>query len=279
MKIAILSINPHLYSTKKLVEAFNIRGHQTKIINYTETFYRLGETNSEFQIIIPRSWHKIVYEFFINLQTHTHAKRFVLNSMDAILFSKNRVFSLQKIAQENTPIPATLVGSQLNSKNYADFKNFFGSSKFLVKPIYGAQGEAISLIQSEVDWNNLKNNLNFEFYFQEYLEECQGEDIRTLILGNTIIGSMRRKNSRSFLANIHQGGIGEKVELTSEEKSLVLKVASSLKLDFVGIDFLRSKKGPLIIDINSTPGFEGIDQTLGINSAELVVDHCLQATQ
>ncbi|MFN8369200.1 MAG: RimK family alpha-L-glutamate ligase [Bacteriovoracaceae bacterium] len=279
MKIGILSVNPHLYSNQRLIEAFQNRGHLTKIINYTESFYKLGDTSNEFDIIIPRSWHKIIYEFFVNLNSHTNSKLYVLNTMPSILLSKNRIFTLQKLAQNGIAIPTTLVGSILNKNNYEDFKTLFQSNSFLVKPIYGSQGRDIKLIQNRVEWDGLKLQLNFEYYFQEFIQESRGVDLRVLVLGKNIIGGMIRKNKTHFLSNIHQGGIGEKVDLTKEEKDLALNVASILKLDFVGVDILRSNRGPLVIDINSTPGFEGLDKALKIDTAGLIADYTLKIIQ
>ncbi len=282
MNIAILSRGEALYSTKSLLNAGETRNHILEVIDpmYCNLSIENGKPQLLFQneliddlhAIIPRIGASNTY-FGSNVVRHFEAMGvFTVASSEGILNSRDKWSCFQKLAQNQIPIPKTIYASFFEFEE--QLKTFEGKP-VIIKLLEGTHGEGVILtesVQNALATIETLNAAGVKFVLQEYIEEANGEDVRAIIVDGVVVAAMKRKcKNGDFRSNLHRGGTSEIIELSSEEEKVAIKAAKALNLGFCGVDILQSKNGPLVLEVNSTPGLEGIEGTTGRNISKSVI--------
>lgn len=284
MKIFILSVGENIYSTQRLVEEAEHRGHQVRVINHTKCSVKLGKGKPQIvfegeniidepDVIIPRiggsvSRHgaAIVKEFEMNGIFSTARSL-------GILRAQNKVRTLQIMNRKNIPIPQTVFS--INPQNIDEQIELLGGPPVIIKLQEGTQGLGVILAESKKSAKSIMDtfyNMNASFMLQEFVEESNGEDIRAIVVGNKVVASMKRIGEKGeFRSNIHRGGTGEKVTLSDKERKMALRATNYLSLPVAGVDMIRSKKGPLLIEVNASPGLQGVEAYTKENVAAHII--------
>jgi ribosomal protein S6--L-glutamate ligase len=287
MKIGILSNGPGNYSTKRLKEEAKLRGHEVKIIKYRECYasieqnkptvsYR-GEELGHFDVIIPRIAANMTgYGTAIVRQMETQGIYTPVSSI-AISRSRNKLRSLQLLAKAGVGIPKTVFSR--NSTDIDSLIEKLGGTPVIIKLARGTHGNGVVLAESKKAAKSvlqafyLTNEDGTNVLLQEFIEESAGTDIRAFVVGNRVVASMKRQSlDDDFRSNLHKGGEGTKIKLTDEETKMAVKAAKSMGLSIAGVDLMRSERGPLILEVNASPGF-GIEKVTGRNVAAAIIDY------
>ncbi len=284
MRIIILSRNGKLYSHRRLLEAGRIRGHDMRVVNplhcymnivasRPEMHYRSGEILASADAIIPRIGASVTFYGTAILRQFETMGVYPLNESIAILRSRDKLRSMQLLAKKGIPMPVT--GFANSPQNTEDLIDLVGGAPVVIKLLEGTQGKGVLLAethQSAVSIINAFKGLHANILVQEYIAEAKGSDIRCFVIGDKVIAAMlRTAKEGEFKANVHQGGQASPVKLTSQERSMAVKAAKTMGLRVAGVDLIRSQRGPLVLEINSSPGLEGIEHATGINIAEKII--------
>ncbi|SRR6266550_394272 len=284
MKIAILSKGPGNYSTKRLKEEALKRGHEVRVINYAKCYVKIeqnrpvvryeGKDLSTFDALIPRiassytRYGTAVLRQFEIQGIYTTAKSI------AITRSRDKLRSMQLLAQAGIGIPKTLFASETAS--FDDLIEQAGGAPLIIKVARGTHGNGVVLAETPKAAKAVMQAFyveNVSFLVQEFVKESAGTDIRAIVVGNRVVASMMRQSlDEDFRSNLHQGGEGKVVKLTEEERRTAIKTARAMGLPFCGVDMMRSSRGPLVLEVNSSPGF-GIEKVTGRNIAEKVIEY------
>jgi len=283
MKIAILSQNDALYSTQRLKKAGEAQGHQIEVINYLSClanitshnphiFYK-GKILEKFDAIIPRiGGIKSFYGAAIVRQFELMGT-FTPNNSQAIALSRNKLSSLQTLAREGINIPKT--GFVNDAQDIDSLIDSLGGTPLIIKILEGSQGIGVILAENQQSAKSIIEafqSSNINILIQEYIEEAKGADLRCFIIDNQIVASMQRQSPQAeFRSNLHRGGKAIEMKLTAQERAIALKSAKILGLKLAGVDLLRSQHGPLVVEVNSSPGLKGIETTSGINIADKII--------
>ena len=283
MNIAILSKNPHLYSTQRLKEAAEQRGHTAKIVNTLRCYMNITSKNPEvhyggkklehFDAVIPRIGASITFYGTAVVRQFEMMGVFTLNESVAISRSRDKLRSLQLLARKGIGMPIT--GFSRSPDDVRDLINIASGAPLVIKLIEGTQGigvvlaETTKAAESVIEaFMGLKANIKV----QEYIQEASGEDIRCFVIGDKVVASMRRKAKEGeFRSNLHRGGTASLIKITPEERKTALKAAHVMGLNVAGVDILRSSRGPLVLEVNSSPGLEGIEKSTGEDIAEQII--------
>lgn len=287
MKIAILSNGPGNYSTKRLKEEAVKRGHDVRVIKYRECYASIeqnnptvsykGEDLERFDAIIPRiASYMTRYGTAIVRQLEMQGVYSVSNSI-AISRSRDKLRSMQVLAKAGVGIPKTVVSR--NSTDIDDLIDKLGGTPVIIKLARGTHGNGVVLAESKKAAKSvlqafyLTNEDGTNILLQEFIKESAGTDIRAFVVGSRVVASMKRQSlDDDFRSNLHKGGEGTPVKLTDEERKMVVKAAKSVGLNVAGVDFMRSSRGPLILEVNASPGF-GIEKVTGRDIAGAVIDY------
>ncbi|TKD65035.1 RimK family alpha-L-glutamate ligase [Flavobacterium sp. ASW18X] len=286
MDIAILSVSLHVHSTRRLVEEAQKAGHYVELIDHTKCSVKLGEGNPkiffgsedvthEFDAIIPRIGTKvtkhgaaIVKQFEINGVFSTARSA-------AISRARNKVATLQILAKNGLPIPETLFS--INPNNIEDQLRLLGGPPVIIKLQEGTQGLGVILAETKKSAKSIIDTfykMDTSILIQKFIEEANGEDIRIIVIGKKVVASMKRTSDMDeFRSNIHRGGLGEAVKLTPREKFIALQATQLLGLGVAGVDLIRSANGPLILEVNASPGLKGVEAATGINVAKRIIQY------
>ncbi len=284
MTIFILSVSDQIYSTQRIYKEANRRGHNVRIINHLKCAIKLTNGKPEIiyngeniidipDVIIPR----------IGASSTRHGaavvKEFELNGVYStatslgILQSQNKVRTLQIMNRKNIPIPDTLFS--VNPENIGEQIDLLGGAPIIIKLQEGTHGAGVILAESKKSAKSIIDTMystNANILLQEFIQESNSEDIRAFVVGNKVVSSMKRKGLEDdFRSNIHQGGSGFKVSLSEEEEIMAIKAAQYLSLPVTGVDLIRSKRGSLLIEVNSTPGLQGIEAYTKDNIAKAII--------
>jgi len=282
MNIAILSRGEALYSTKSLLNAGEARNHTMEVLdpsycnltveNEKAVLYFQNELVDDLHAIIPRIGASNTY-FGTNVVRHFEAMGiFTVASSEGISNSRDKWTCFQILAKHQIPVPRTV---------YASFFEFeeqlktFNGKPIIIKLLEGTHGEGVILTESPQNALATIETLNaagVKFLLQEYIEEANGADIRAIVVDGVVVATMKRKcKSGDFRSNLHRGGTSETISLSPTEEKIAIKAAKAMNLGFCGVDILQSKNGPLVLEINSTPGLEGIENTSGRNVSKSVI--------
>jgi len=286
MKIAILSNGNANYSTKRLVAEAESRGHQVKVIKYRkcylsldakhpEVFYK-GKKVEGFDAIIPRISNRMTRYGCAIVRQFEMQGLWTASSSIAIVRARDKLRSAQILTKNGVDTPRTFV-----SRNTTDIDALLDQIGLpvIIKLAYGTHGNGVVLAEtrkaakSALQAFYLYNEDGTNILIQEYIEESAGTDIRAFVVGSRVVASMQRRSlDDDFRSNLHKGGEGTKIKLTDEEKKIAVKAARAMGLQIAGVDLMRSKRGPLVLEVNASPGF-GIEKITGRNVAAKIIDY------
>jgi len=285
MKIAILSRNEALYSTKALVNAAQKRGHEVHIIDYLHCYMNItskkpaihyhGKVLPTFDAIIPRIGAKRTFYGTAVVRQLETMGTYSINPSIAITRSRDKLRSHQLLAMKGIDMPLT--GLAHSPENLDDLIDTMGGAPLIIKLVEGTQGVGVVLAETKKAVKSVVQTLmglNANIIIQEYIEEAKGADIRCFVVGEKVVASMMRTaESGEFRANIHRGAKAESIKITKAEREIAIKAAKVMGLRMAGVDFIRSERGPLVLEINSSPGLEGIETVTQKDVAGLVITH------
>lgn len=287
MQIAILATNPKLYSHQRLKAAGEEAGHQVAIINPLYCYmnvaaanppmihYRGGEPLPHFDAVIPRIGVSNTYYGTAVLRHMEAMGIYTLNKSIAIARSRDKFRSLQILARKGIPMPLTCFAQSPDDPD--DLVNMVGGAPLVLKLLEGTQGKGVILAdshQSAVSIINTFKEMQANLLVQEFIEESRGTDIRCFVIGDKVVAAMKRQAKEGeFRANVHQGGCGLKVKLSAKERSIAVAATKTMGLKVAGVDLIRSDHGPLVLEINSSPGLEGIEKITQINIATKIIQY------
>jgi len=284
MKIAILSRGPLLYSTQSLVRAGQSRGHEMHIVDHTRCTLAMGSRYPQiyydgrqlprFDAIIPRIGASVTQQGAAVISQFEMMHAFTVAKSDALLHCRDKLRCLQKLARSGIAIPHTV--SVVTGQDLHSALHTVGGLPVVIKLLESTHGVGVILAET---YRNAEatveafQRLKERVILQEFIKEVQGADIRAIVVAGRVVAAMERQaKPGEFRSNLHRGASAVKVMLTEKEEALVTKVARLMGLDFAGIDFLRSKRGGLIMEVNASPGLEGIENTTGIDVAGSVIE-------
>lgn len=286
MKIAILATNPRLYSHKRLVEAGIEAGHEVRIINPLFCYmnvaassptvhYQGGELLPQFDAVIPRIGASNTFYGTAVLRHMETMGMYSVNESIAIARSRDKFRSLQLLARKGIAMPLT--GFAQSPDNTEDLIRMVGGAPLVIKLLEGTQGKGVIFAdshQSAVSIINAFKEMHANILVQEYIQESRGTDIRCFVIGDKVVAAMKRQAKEGeFRANVHQGGKAMKVKLSPQERAVAIAAAKTMGLKVAGVDLVRSNHGPLVLEINSSPGLEGIESTTHINIAGKIIHY------
>lgn len=284
LKIAVLASNPELYSNKRLMEAGKLRGHEMVFLDVKQCYmkldtvtpeirYRGGNVINDFDAVIPRIKTSMTFYGCAILRMFNSLGTYCLNEAESISSSRDKLFSSQLFSKNDIQIPTTgFAKSPLDTKDLIDM---VGGAPLIIKLLESTQGKGVVLAETSKAAESVINafkSLNANILVQEFIKEANGKDLRCFVVDGKIVASIERSAAKGeFRANIHQGGSASIVKITAEEKKLALKSAKILNLPVAGVDLIRSKKGPLLLEVNSSPGLEGIETATGKDIAGSII--------
>ena len=283
MKIAILSRKSSLYSTRRLKEAGQQRGHDMQVIDYLRCYMNItshkpmviyqGNPLEDYNAIIPRIGASQSFYGAAVVRQFEMMGVFPANESQAISRSRDKLRCLQLLARAGIGLPVT--GFANSTKDVAGLINIVGGAPLVVKLLEGTQGIGVVLAETAQAAESVIEafrGLDANILVQEYIREAGGADIRCLVVGGRVIAAMRRQaRPGEFRSNLHRGGSAEKVKLTPEERTTAVRAAKAMGLNVAGVDVLRSNHGPVVIEVNSSPGLEGIETATGVDVAAAII--------
>ncbi len=272
MKIGILSRGPELYSTRRLVEAAEQRGHEAQVINpllcymnitsSRPTVYQKGKTLEDFDAIIPRIGASITFYGAAVLRQFEVMGVYSLNESVAITRSRDKLRSLQLLARKGVGLPVT--GFAHSTIYTQDLIDMVGGAPLVIKLLEGTQGVGVVLAETENSGKSVIEafkGLNANILVQEYIKEAKGSDLRCFVVGGRVVATMMRQGKEGeFRSNLHRGGSSKQVRITAQERTTAVQAAQIMGLNVAGVDMLRANHGPVVMEVNSSPGLEGIEK-------------------
>lgn len=284
MKIAILSRNPRIYSTHRLVAAARKRGHSIRVINPLRCYMNItsakpmvhyrDEQLNDFDAIIPRIGASITFYGTAIVRQFEMMGVQAMNESTAITRSRDKLRCLQILSRAGIGLPITSYAH--STKMTKKIIEMVGGAPCVIKLIEGTQGKGVILagdMQAAESTIDGLRQMKAHFLVQQFIPESNGQDIRAFVIGDKVVASMMRvAKTGEFRANLHRGGSAKTVELTEAEKTMAVNAAQALGLHVAGVDLLRSSKGPLVIEVNSSPGLQGIEATTGLDIADMVIE-------
>jgi ribosomal protein S6--L-glutamate ligase len=285
LRIALLSRDPTLYSTRRLVEAAQARGHEVRIIDVLRCYMNLGtqaqaihyggEALPDFDAVIPRIGASVTAYGTAVLRQFEMMGVFPLNESVAIVRARDKLRSLQLLSRKGVGLPVT--GCARTPDDIEDLIKMVGGPPLVIKPLEGTQGIGVVLADTEPAVKGLIEafmGLRADILVQEYIREAAGADIRCFVIGDRVVAAMKRQaGPGEFRSNLHRGGTASPIRITPQERALALRAARIMGLAVAGVDILRADRGPLVLEVNSTPGLEGIEGASGKDIAGLMIEH------
>lgn len=284
MKIAVLSRNRELYSTRRLVEAAKERGHEVRVIDYLRCYMNITATKPEviyqgkpiegLHAIIPRIGAEHTFYGTAVVRQFEVLGVATANGSQPIARARDKLRSLQLLAREGIALPVTAFAH--SPKDVDNVIELVGGAPLVLKLLEGTQGIGVVLAENHNAAESVIQafrGLDANILVQEFIKEARGEDIRAFVVGQRVVAAMRRTSAQGeFRANIHRGGKASRIKLSPEERSMAMRATKTLGLKVAGVDMLRSNHGPVVLEVNSSPGLEGIETATGINVAGKVVE-------
>lgn len=285
MNIVILSRNELLYSTARLKEAIEQRGWSAVVVDFlrcsttTEKnkhiIHYKGDELGLVDGVIPRIGASRTFYGAAIVRHFEMMGVLTLNKSIALARSRDKLRSLQILSKHGIDMPKTVFASNL--ANVDDVIEMAGGTPIVIKILEGTQGVGVVLAETKKAAKSVLDafyGMQVNILIQEFIEEANGEDIRAFVIGGEVVGAMKRCGGEGdFRSNLHRGGKAQSVKLTRAEKSLAINASKAMGLDVSGVDMLRSKRGPLVMEVNSSPGLEGIENATGLDIASKVIDY------
>lgn len=283
MKIALLARNPKLYSHRRLIEAAQARGHEMVPINTLRVtmnitshrpaaFYN-GVAMQRFDAVIPRIGASITFYGLAVLRQFEMMGVWSLNESVAIGRSRDKLRSLQILARKGLGLPVTAFAH--DPRQTDEVLEMVGGAPAVIKLLEGTQGIGVVLGETAMSAKSVIEafrSANVNILVQEFIKEAKGSDIRALVVGNKVVAAMERTGAKGdFRSNLHRGGTSRAIKITPEERSTAVRAARALGLNVAGVDLLRANHGPVIIEVNSSPGLEGIEHATGKDIAGAII--------
>ncbi|MFC2187456.1 30S ribosomal protein S6--L-glutamate ligase [Peijinzhouia sedimentorum] len=289
MKIAILSRNPNLYSTRRMVEAAKARGHEAVVIDHLKCdifiepndphiLYR-GHRLEGIDAIVPRIGASVTFYGTAVVRQFEMMNVFSATESQSIVRSRDKLRSLQILSRAGLGMPKTAFTNYSNKEH--NLVEEIGGAPLIIKLLEGTQGLGVVLAETRKAAQSVIeafNGLKARIIVQEFIKESKGADIRAFIVNGEVVGAMKRQGKEGeFRSNLHRGGTASIIKLSRAEKAAALKAASVLGLAIAGVDMLQSARGPLIMEVNSSPGLQGIETATGIDIAGKIIEYIEQA--
>lgn len=284
MKIAILSRNRKLYSTRRLVEACNKRGHEAMVVDVLHSYMNIasskpevhvkGESLPTFDAIIPRIGASVTFYGTAVLRQFEMMGAYPLNESVAITRSRDKLRSLQLLSRRGIGMPNT--GFAHDPDDIQDLIKMAGGTPLVIKLLEGTQGIGVVLAETKKAAESVIEafmGLKANIMVQEYIKEAGGSDIRCFVVGDKVVAAIKRQaQPGEFRSNLHRGGSASLVKISPKERTTAIKAAKIMGLNVAGVDLLRSERGPLVMEVNSSPGLEGIETATGKDVASMIIE-------
>jgi len=288
MKIAILSRNSKLYSTKRLVEAAKQRNHEIKVYDTLKCYMDIatmrpgisyqGERITGIDAVIPRIGASITSYGLAVLRQFEMMGVYPLNESVAIGRSRDKLRSSQLLSRKGIGLPITAIAHDF--ENTQHIIDLVGGAPLVIKLLAGTQGRGVVLAETNKAAESVIDafrELHADFMIQEYIKEAGGADIRCFVIGEKVVAAMKRQAKEGeFRSNLHRGGTAGLIKLTPEERSTAARAANIMGLNVAGVDILRSNHGPVVLEVNSSPGLEGIEKATGKDIAGMIIDFIIK---
>ncbi|QFT85834.1 Ribosomal protein S6 modification protein [Halomonas sp. THAF12] len=285
MHIALLSRNRRLYSTRRLIEAAEQRGHTTRVVDTLRCYMSIashqpsihykGEQLEPFDAVIPRIGASITFYGCAVLRQFEMMNTPVLNDSVSITRSRDKLRSLQLLSRKGIGLPVT--GFAHSPDDIPDLITMVRGAPLVIKLLEGTQGIGVVLAETNQAAESVIQafmGMKANIMVQEYIKEAKGADIRCLVIGDKVVASMKRQAAEGeFRSNLHRGGSASVIRITPEERSTAIRAAKAMGLRVAGVDLLRSNHGPVIMEVNSSPGLQGIETATGKDIAGLIIEH------
>ena len=284
MKLAILSRNSKLYSTQRLIEAARSRGHTVRVLDPLRCYMRIapgafemhykGRVLSDYDAVLPRIGASVTFYGTAVLRQFEMMGVYTPNGSDAILRARDKLRCHQLLAKQDIGLPRTVFGD--NPDDTADLLHMLGKPPHIIKLTEGTQGNGVILaerISASRSVIEAFRGLYANFLVQEFIGEAKGSDVRCFVVGSEVVASMRRQARKGeFRSNLHRGGSAKAVQLNDEERETAIRAAKVMGLNVAGVDLLRSRRGPLVLEGSSSPGLEGVEVATGGNGGGRVLE-------
>ena len=284
LRIALLASNPNLYSNKRIMEAAEARGHEIVFLNVEHSYmkldanspeirYRGGNILKAYDAIIPRIKPAVTFYGCALIRQFDTLGVYCQNSAEAITQSRDKLFASQLFSRNDIHIPIT--GFAKSPMDTKDLIRMVNGAPLIIKLLESTQGKGVVLAETNKAAESVINafkSVQTNILVQEFIKEANGQDIRCFVVDGKVVASIQRQAEKGeFRANIHQGGKASIIKITPEEKKLALKASKVLNLAVAGVDIIRSNKGPLLLEVNSSPGLEGIENATGKDIANIMI--------
>jgi ribosomal protein S6--L-glutamate ligase len=285
MKIAMLARNANLYSHKRLKEAAEARGHSLDIINTLQCYmniasrrpeiYYNGENLTGYDAVIPRIGASVTFYGLAVLRQFEMMGVYPLNESVAIGRSRDKLRSMQLLARDGIGLPVTAFAH--DAKKAGDIVELAGGTPVVIKLLEGTQGIGVVLADTNRSAKSVIEafrGANVNIMAQEFIKEAGGTDIRAIVVGGKVIASMQRTGAEGdFRSNLHRGGSAKLIKISPEERATAVRAAKSMGLEVCGVDMLRANHGPVVMEVNSSPGLEGVENATGLDIAGKIIEH------
>ncbi|MDT8880768.1 30S ribosomal protein S6--L-glutamate ligase [Halomonas saccharevitans] len=285
MHIALLSRNRNLYSTRRLIEAAEQRGHSARVVDTLRCYMSIashhpsihykGEELEPFDAVIPRIGSSVTFYGCAVLRQFEMMGTYVLNDNVSITRSRDKLRSLQLLSRKGLGLPIT--GFAHSPDDIPDLITMVRGAPLVIKLLEGTQGIGVVLAETNQAAESVIQafmGMKANIMVQEYIKEAKGADIRCLVIGDKVVASMKRQAAEGeFRSNLHRGGSASSIRITPEERSTAIRAAKAMGLRVAGVDLLRSNHGPVIMEVNSSPGLQGIETATGKDIASLIIEH------
>jgi ribosomal protein S6--L-glutamate ligase len=284
VRLAILSTGKAIYSTRRLTEAAKERGHDVQVVNHTRCYMNIvahnpsvhynGEELPAFDAVIPRIGASVTFYGTAVVRQFEMMGVYCVNESVAISRSRDKLRALQLLARKGVGLPVT--GFASAPRDTEDLLNIVSGTPVVIKLLEGTQGVGVVLAETRKAAESVIDafrGLKANFLVQEFIKEAGGADIRCLVIGEKVVAAMKRQAQKGeFRSNLHRGGTAEIVKLTPEERSTAVRAARIMGLNVAGVDLLRANHGPVVMEVNSSPGLEGIEKNTGKDVAGMIIE-------
>ncbi|MBB5519823.1 30S ribosomal protein S6--L-glutamate ligase [Amphiplicatus metriothermophilus] len=284
MKLALMCRNPNLYSHRRLAEAATARGHEIEVVDHLRCYINItshrpsvryqGRDLPKYDAVIPRIGASVTFYGAAVLRQFEVMGVYPVNESVAITRSRDKLRSLQLLARKGVGLPVTVFAHR--TSNAEEVINLVGGPPVIIKLLEGTQGIGVILGETQQAAESIIQafaGANINILVQEFIKEAGGEDIRCLVVGGKVVASMRRKGKEGeFRSNLHRGGSADRVKITPAERSTAISAARAMGLNVCGVDMLRSNHGPVVMEVNSSPGLEGVEKATGVDVAGKIIE-------
>lgn len=289
MKIAMMARNPNLYSHRRLKEAAEARGHELNIINTLRCYmnivsrrpeiYYNGEKLEGYHAVIPRIGASVTFYGLAVLRQFEMMGTYPLNESVAIGRSRDKLRSMQLLARDGVGLPVTTFAH--DPKQTEEVLKLAGGAPIVIKLLEGTQGIGVVLADTNRSAKSVVEafrGAGVNILLQEFIKEAGGTDIRAIVVGGKVIAAMKRTGAEGdFRSNLHRGGSAQVIKLTPEERATAVRAAKCMGLNVCGVDMLRANHGPVVMEVNSSPGLEGVEKATGLDVAGKIIEHLEQS--